>query len=77
MSEAWYKEYCPKCKTHNWVCNGDETDLSGIDVEGIKCRECGHIWFLDDEEIWEDIKEFTDIEKVEDCFWKLGLETPN
>ena len=62
--ESWYKEYCPKCETINWVCNGDESDLSACDIEGVKCRSCGHIWGLGVEICGED------------DFWKLGLETP-
>jgi transcription elongation factor Elf1 len=49
MSETWYKDYCPKCNAMNWVCNGDVSDLSGIDVDGIKCWKCGWQWQLGEE----------------------------
>lgn len=64
MAESWYKEYCPKCDTVNWVCNGDESDLSGVDIDGYQCRKCGHI-----ESLGEEI--------VEPSNWELGLENPN
>jgi len=76
MAEAWYKEWCPKCETHNWICNGDESDISGVDVESIKCRKCEHIFFLGDIEI--EIKtEISGERPIEDTNWELGLENPN
>jgi len=75
MAEAWYKEWCPKCETHNWICNGDETDFAGIDIEAIKCRQCGHIWTLGP--VDEILMEISGYETVEDMNWEIGLETPN
>lgn len=77
MSEAWYKEWCPKCETINWICNGDESDITGRDIEGYKCRKCGHIEFFGDDEMYEFEKEMGDWESKEDCNWNLGLETPS
>ncbi len=74
MVESWYKEWCPKCRTHNWICNGDESDLSAVDVESIKCRKCGHIFFLGDQEI---TMEVLGEELMEDTDWGYGLENPN
>jgi len=68
MAEAWYKEYCPHCDTCNWICNGDESDLSGVDIEGIKCRYCDMIFPLG--EMPCNITDFSDIN------WEVGLETP-
>ena len=73
MAEAWYKEWCPKCETHNWICNGDESDISGVDVEAIKCRKCDHIFFLGDVDVTEIKMQILE----EDVNWELGLETPN
>ena len=42
MADSWYKEICSKCDTVNWVCNGDETDLTVVDIDAFKCRQCGH-----------------------------------
>jgi len=68
--ESWYKIWCPKCDAHNWICNGDESDLSGIiDIEAVKCRKCDHIfWFgyVDDNP-----------KIIEDSNWELGIERPN
>jgi len=76
MPESWYKEYCPYCETHNWICNGDENDLSGVDVEGIKCRECGKIFMLGEFDVDEFLEDFQ-YEKLEDINWEEGMETPN
>ena len=77
MSEAWYKEYCPKCETVNWVCNGDESNLSGVDLDGYKCRKCGHIEFFGDEGLYEFKAECGVWESIEDCNWELGEERPS
>jgi len=76
MADSWYKEWCPKCDAVNWICNGDESDLTAIDVEGVKCHKCGHIWYLGDEDLYEFDAEMGCWEGVEDCNWELGLETP-
>ena len=76
MSEAWYKEWCPKCKTVNWICNGDESDLSGIDLDGYKCRKCEHIELFPGVEPIEGIDDWN-LNNLEDCNWYLGKETPN
>lgn len=31
---------CPKCKSTCWVNNGDEADLTAVDVEGVICWKC-------------------------------------
>ena len=74
MSEAWYKEYCPFCNIHNWVCNGDVTDLSSMDVEGVKCRKCKKVFPLG-----YTIEEATNVfgtDNFEDINWEDGLENP-
>ena len=76
MTESWYKEWCPKCKAINWICNGDESDLSGIDIDGYKCRKCGHIEYFGDEDIYAFDAEINQWESVEDCYWELGKEKP-
>ena len=74
--DSWYKNWCPECKTINWVCNGDESDLSGIDIEGVKCRKCDKIFFIGDFNEDEYLR-MCDAETIEDINWELGLETPN
>ena len=44
--EAWYRTWCPYCEIDNWHCNGNENDLSSLDVEGIKCRRCKQLYRL-------------------------------
>jgi hypothetical protein len=75
MSEAWYKEYCPNCEAINWICNGDESDLTGMDVDGYKCRKCGVIHYLGPD--YEFDAEMGQWENVEDCNWELGKEIPD
>ena len=77
MSEAWYKEQCPNCGTINWVCNGDESDITGKDLDAYKCRKCGHIEFFGDEELYKFEAEMGGWESREDCFWELGKEIPD
>lgn len=74
--ESWYKDYCPDCGTANWMNNGDESNLDEIDVEGIKCYECGKIWYLGNEEEYEFISKIKEWNSVEDCNWVKGLEKP-
>ena len=76
MSEAWYKEYCPYCETYNWVSNGDPQDLSGVDVEGIKCRKCGKIFVLGDFSVEEFLEDFQ-YEELDDINWEEGKEIPD
>jgi hypothetical protein len=76
MSETWYKEYCPKCDTHNWVCDGDTTDITGMDIEAIKCRKCHHIFTIaDNGETWEEL--YGEGATIEDSNWEEGIEDPN
>ncbi len=76
MGETWYKEYCPKCNSHNWINNGDTTDLSQLDIEAIKCRKCEHIFYLGTEEDFKLLKEISGWETIEDCNWEIGLTNP-
>lgn len=76
MSESWYKEYCPECEAVNWICNGDESDLTTCDVEAYKCRTCGHIEMLGGDDHLKMMQEIDPTIGKEDCYWELGLETP-
>ena len=76
MSEAWYKEWCPGCDAINWICNGNENDLSGVDIEAIKCRKCGLIWYLGDPDNLEFDLEMIGSKNIEDLNWEIGLEKP-
>lgn len=41
-------EECPQCGEMNWVYNGDTADLTGVDVEAIRCWACRHEFLIDD-----------------------------
>lgn len=45
-AESWYKTWCPYCEVINWHCNGNEQDLSGLDVESIECWSCKKVYCL-------------------------------
>jgi RNase P subunit RPR2 len=78
MGTMWSKEYCPKCKAVNWINLGSmSVDMSGIDPDGYKCRECGHIHFFGDQEMYDFEAECGAWESIEDCYWELGLEHPD
>lgn len=49
MVEMWMSDHCPKCRSRNFVCNGDPSDMTVMDVTGIQCWGCGHQWSLDED----------------------------
>ena len=51
MSVAIYDLDCPECGHKNWFNNGDESDLTGCDVEAIRCWSCKHEFFTSDDSI--------------------------
>ena len=60
--ESWYNDCCPFCGKRNWWCNGDESDLTQMDVEAVKCWNCKRIWSLEDQgEVDEDGEYFVNI----------------
>ena len=73
--ETWYKEFCPECDSSNWINNGDETDLTVVDIEAIKCHNCGEIFFLGFEDE-EDLMFEKGIDCKEDLNWVDGLQYP-
>jgi hypothetical protein len=65
MAKIWYEVGCPDCDKINWVCDGDPTSLSGMDIEGLKCWNCGAVFDIgtetllgDDEVCPEDGQEY-------------------
>jgi hypothetical protein len=73
--EAWYKIWCPKCEGINWICNGNESDITGMDVEACKCRKCSHIFWLGEPDEIE--MEISGYKKPEDGYWEDGKEKPD
>jgi hypothetical protein len=75
MASIWYKEYCPKCDTRNWVYGGDPTDITEMDVETIKCRKCDHIFTIGNLNCtWEEL--YGEGATIEDSNWEEGKEKP-
>lgn len=52
--ETWYSSHCPVCKMQNFVCDGDTSDMTGFDIEGIRCWNCKSCWRLGEDEIDEE-----------------------
>lgn len=50
--ETWYRDNCPKCKSPNWVDDGDTNDQTVPDIDGIECWNCDFVWILCEE--WEE-----------------------
>ena len=46
MTNTWYESNCPDCDKKNWVCDGDTSDLSEMDIEAVKCWNCGAVFDL-------------------------------
>lgn len=39
--ETWYKIWCDKCGAVNWLCDGDTSDMTAMDIVGFLCHQCG------------------------------------
>lgn len=67
MVQIWFQDNCPECRSSNWINDGDPSDLTAMDVGGIKCWKCGHCWKLDefseasDEDDFEDGRNFIEV----------------
>lgn len=48
--ETWYKIRCDKCNIVNWLCDGDTSDLTQLDINGFICYKCkaAHSFLKDD-----------------------------
>jgi len=73
LSEHYYNENCPTCKTLNLIYLGDtdDNDPSKLDIEGIKCVSCGRIFIIggfDEEEFLKDFQ----YDSVEDIYYEDG-----
>ncbi len=67
MVEQWFSDYCEKCKSRNFINNGDLSDITGFDVQGIRCWNCGHCWRLD--HLYEEFAEAED----DDPYYEDGV----
>ena len=47
--DTYYKTWCPYCHEANWVNNGDVSDISGTDVERIRCHACKKVFLISEE----------------------------
>ncbi len=45
-SEAWYRVWRPYCDEDNYFCNGNESDLSGLDIDAVKRYNCNKVFLL-------------------------------
>lgn len=51
--ETWYKIWCDKCGVVNWLCDGDTSDMTGVDVEGFICHKCQAVHSIVEDEFCE------------------------
>jgi hypothetical protein len=45
--DTWYKIWCDDCQTVNWVCDGDISDMTQLDIDGFVCRKCRKLHIFD------------------------------
>ena len=88
MSDTYIKQFCPHCESKNWVCLGDQQDVTSTigDATAIKCWKCGKKFWRDDfvnfsENEYEDMVPGWDPSKsteenLEEVDFKNGEETP-
>jgi hypothetical protein len=48
--ESIWKAWCPSCGAVNYVNNGDPSDFTCFDVEGVACHACEFEFPLGDDE---------------------------
>jgi hypothetical protein len=77
--EWWVKTHCPKCKSCNWICEGDLQDCTVPDTEAIECWDCGHKWWRDPDTPFEmgyDEDELTTVEEYLEHEAEKGRKEP-
>lgn len=57
MMNSWIEAICPECGRTNWLDNGDPADMTGFDVDGFVCWNCGKSFTMEEEESDEDFLE--------------------
>jgi predicted nucleic-acid-binding Zn-ribbon protein len=67
----WYEINCSECGAVNWLSGGDPEDLTGADIDGLRCYKCGFSEVFDHEITYMNNGDY----KVEDVC-ELGLERP-
>ena len=55
--ETYYEAQCPYCYAWNWVCDGDTSDSTLVDIEAIQCWKCDKKFWMYDSEDVGDIKD--------------------
>lgn len=89
MSNRYYKEFCPSCKTKNWFIDGDpcDGDFSKMDPSIVlECFKCRHRFIVEsdyvtveemchaqDHTIWEEVNENIE-EFMNQSETSLGME---
>lgn len=74
MLEQWFSDHCAKCKSRNFINNGDPNDQTVMDVEGIRCWNCGHCWRLDpDNDDASVVLYLSEYEEADDPYYENGV----
>lgn len=72
------KIWCSKCQAVNYINQGDTTDLTVADPDGVECRSCHHREVWDEDELMTDDSEFATLAEfiAETCSFEIGKEMP-
>jgi len=55
--DTWYRLKCPECEKLNWVCWGNEEDVTVYVAPAVKCWNCKHcFWVCACEECLEEVR---------------------
>ena len=74
MLEQWFSDHCAKCKSRNFINNGDPSDQTVMDVEGIRCWNCGHCWKLGpDDDFGLQLSDTEPDEEADDPYYEDGV----
>jgi len=69
--ETWHKTECDFCEAINWICDGDITDIGGVDVEAVTCWKCHKTYG-----IHEDVISTLDAESIKGLYAEEGKQKP-
>ena len=69
----WGESTCPKCNNRNFVHLGDKDGDIVPNVEAIECFECGHCFWAEEEDAYDENGEENDIQEA---YIEEGVEDP-
>ena len=79
-TESWLRCWCSTCGMANWYCQGDLSDCTQFDYDGIRCFECDTVsYFITMEELYDLYEQDFDDERTLEEVANIikGLELPS